>query len=231
MASRKEQKEKLREERLAREAEAAAAAARKRRAGYAVAGVLVAAIVAAIAVIALGSGGDSGSSGKSASSGGWPSGSVPKRKIEDLDKAVAAAGCKLSSPKAVEGAHSQKQQNYKPQPPTSGGHSPTLASDEANLKSPGNERMVHALEHGRVIFWFKPNASDKVRGGMKALYDEDKTLLILTPNEDPMPWEVAATSWGKLLGCATYNDKVPDALRAFRDAYRLKGPEYQPNPE
>jgi hypothetical protein len=34
-----------------------------------------------------------------------------------------------------------------------------------------------------------------------------------------------------MVGCPTYNDKVPDAFRAFRDAYRLKGPEYFPNAE
>ena len=56
-------------------------------------------------------------------------------------------------------------------------------------------------------------------------------LVILTPYVRPMPYQVAATAWTQLLGCPTYNDRVPDAMRAFRDQYRLKGPEYIPNAE
>lgn len=230
MASRKDQKEKLRQERLQREQVAASSAASRRRLGYAVATVLVVAVIVALGVIALSGGGDSGNSG-SASADAWPSGSVPAAKETDLDKAVATAGCTLKSVKSEGAGHTTKRQNYKSQPPTSGAHNPVPAHDAATLKSPGNEHLVHALEHGRVIYWFKPDASDRVKGALKALYDENKDLVVLTPDEDPMPYEVAATAWTKLLGCSTYNDKVPDAFRAFRDLYRLKGPEYFPNAE
>jgi hypothetical protein len=46
-----------------------------------------------------------------------------------------------------------------------------------------------------------------------------------------MPYQVAASVWGRFVGCPKYNDKVPDAFRALRDAYRLKAPEYYPNAE
>jgi Protein of unknown function (DUF3105) len=229
MASRKEQKEKLRQERMEREQAQAAAAARRRRLGYAVAGVLVAAVVVAVAVIALASG---GSGGGSSSSGSWPSGSVPKRKITDLAAAAKAAGCVLQNPKSEGRGHTLKHQNYKSAPPTSGAHYPVPAGDKAYLTTPKPyEGLVHALEHGRVIYWFKPDAPASVRGDLHALYNEDKALVVLTPNNRPMPYQVAATAWTHLLGCKTYNDKVPDAFRAFRDAYRLKGPEYFPNAE
>jgi Protein of unknown function (DUF3105) len=228
MASRKEQKEKLRRERLERERAAAAAAARRRRMGYVVAGGLVTAVVVAIVVIAFASG---GSSGDSASAASWPSGSVPARKVSDLDGAVKAAGCTLQSKKIEGRDHVLTKVNYKTAPPTSGPHNPVPAHDGAYLKSPGNEHLVHALEHGRVIYWFKPTTPVAIRGDLKALYDEDKPLVVLTPDTAPFPYQVAATAWGKLLGCPKYNTKVPDAFRAFRDAYRLKGPEYYPNAE
>lgn len=233
MASRKEQKEKLRQERLERERAAAAAAASRRRLGYVVAGVLVAAVVVAIAAIALAGGGDSG--GGSSSGGSWPSGSIPGQKIKDMDAAVKAAGCTYKTAKIEGQQHTgspKTRVQYKTAPPTSGNHYQVPAHDAANLTTPyPYEGLVHALEHGRVIYWFKPNAPATVRGDLKALYDEQKELVILTPNERPMPYEVAASSWGQLLGCKTYNNRVPDALRAFRDAYRLKGPEYFPNAE
>jgi hypothetical protein len=228
MASRKEQKEKLRQERLEREQAESAAAARKKRMGYTVAGVLVAAVVVALVVILASSGGG-GDSNAGASS--WPSGSVPSQKISDLDAAAKAAGCTLQRPKSEGRGHTTKPQNYKSTPPTSGAHNPTPASDKAYLKNPGDEHLVHALEHGRVIYWFKPTAPAKVKGDMYALYKEAKDLVVLTPADRPMPYQVAATAWTQLLGCPAYNDKVPDAFRAFRDAYRLKGPEYFPNAE
>jgi hypothetical protein len=230
MASRKDQKEKLRQQRIEREQRESASAAKRRRMGYVVAGALVAAVVIALAAIALGSSGGSGGGGSS-SSGSWPSGSIPKRKVTDLDTAAKAAGCTLESPKSEGRGHTTKKQNYKSQPPTSGSHDPVPASDKAYLKNPGTEHLVHALEHGRVIYWFKPNAPAKVRGALKKLYDEEKALVVLTPNVKPMPYQVAASAWGQLVGCPVYNDKVPDAFRAFRDAYRLKGPEYFPNAE
>jgi hypothetical protein len=227
MASRKEQKEKLRQERLAREQAAAAAAARKRRLGYTIAGVLVAAVVVAIVVIVAAGGGSS-----SSASASWPDGSVPKEKISDLSAAAKAAGCVLKNPPSEGREHTLKHQNYKTAPPTSGPHYPVPQSDGAYLTTPKPyEGLVHALEHGRVIYWFKPNAPARVKGDLHALYNEDKALVLLTPNSRPMPYQVAATAWTHLLGCPAYNDKVPDAFRAFRNAYRLKGPEYYPNAE
>ena len=229
MASRKEQKERLRQERMQREQEAAAAAARRKRMGYGVAGVLVAAVVIAVAAIALAGG---GSSSTGTSDSGWPSGSIPKRKETDLVAAAKAAGCVLQHP-AMEGrTHVTGHVNYKTAPPTSGPHNPVWAHDGAYRSNPpGVEHLVHPLEHGRVIYWFKPNAPLRVIGDLKKLYDEDHALVILTPYVRPMPYQVAATAWTELLGCPAYNDRVPDAFRAFRDQFRLKGPEYVPNAE
>jgi Protein of unknown function (DUF3105) len=229
MASRKEQKEKLRQERLERERAAAAAASRRRRMGYVVAGVLVGAVVIAVVAIAFASGGDE--EGGSSSAGSWPSGSIPGRKTADFDAALKASGCTFKSPKKEGAGHVTTPVKYKSQPPTSGNHNPVPAHDQAYLNSPGNEHLVHALEHGRVIYWFRPNASAEARGALKKLYDEDNKLVVLTPDTAPMPYEVAVSAWGKLIGCTRYSPKVIDAFRAFRDQYRLKGPEYFPNAE
>ena len=231
MASRKDQKEKLRQERMEREAADAQSAARRKRMGYVVAGILAAAVVVALVVVVAAGGGDDGggSGGSKAASGDWPDGTIPARKITDFDEAVAAAGCTLESPKSEGAGHVTKDVKYKSAPATSGDHDPTPSFDRAYLKSPRLETHVHSLEHGRVIYWFKPDAPADVRGALKKLWDEEPQLVILSPYPRPMPYQVAASAWTKLLGCKTYNDKVPDALRAFRDAYRLKGPEYFPN--
>jgi hypothetical protein len=43
-----------------------------------------------------------------------------------------------------------------------------------------------------------------------------------------MKYAVAATTWGQLLGCPRMNDRVFDALRAFRERYIDQGPERVP---
>src|SRR5258707_7394589 len=116
MASRKEQKEKLRKERLERERVAAAAAARRRRMGYAVAGVLVGAVVVAVVAIAFASTGGGGGGGGCS----WPAGSLPKRQENDLHAAAQAAGRTLQNPPSEGRAHVPKQQKYQTAPPTSG---------------------------------------------------------------------------------------------------------------
>src|SRR5881394_929743 len=132
MASRKEQKEKLRQERLERERAAAAAAARRRRLGYVVAAVLVGAVAVAVVAIAF------------ASSGSWPSGSVPKRQETDLNAAAKAAGCVLQNPPSEGRGHTTKHQTYKTAPPTSGPHYPIPAHDNAYTTSPKPyEALVH----------------------------------------------------------------------------------------
>jgi hypothetical protein len=230
MSSRKDQKEKLRQERLEREAAEAQSAARRRRMGLIVAGLLSAAVVVAlVVVVAAGGGDDEGGGSKASASADWPEGTIPDRKITDLDEAVKAAGCVLENPKSEGGGHVTDEVKYKTAPATSGSHDPVPSKDRAYTKSPRIEAHVHSLEHGRVIYWFKPNAPAPVRGALKALWDEEPELVILSPYPRPMPYQVAASAWTRMLGCKTYNDKVPDALRAFRDAYRLKGPEYFPN--
>src|SRR5437764_7959232 len=178
MASRKEQKERLRRERLEREQAEASAAARRRRMGLAVAGVLVAAVVIAVAAIALAGGGGGGSSSGTSDSG-WPSGSIPKRKETDLVAAAKAAGCVLKHPPSQGRTHVTGHVNYKTAPPTSGPHNPVWAHDGAYRSNPpGVEHLVHPLEHGRVIYWFRPNDPPPVIGDLKKLYDEDNKLEI-----------------------------------------------------
>jgi len=83
---------------------------------------------------------------------------------------------------------------------------------------------VHSLEHGRVEVQYQPNLPEADQLKIKGVVDEDFQDVILFQNPT-MPWQVAAAAWDHYIGCKAYNDKVPDAIRAFRDAYRNRGPE------
>ena len=238
MSSRKEQKEALRREREERERAAHEAERRRRRVGYGVGGALAAAAVAVVVALLLtGSNGGSGGGGTKGSDLLPGGGTVPAQRISDLKKAASAGGCQLRSYKATSRAHItniNQKVHYSSNPPTSGRHYYVPATDGAYAKAPPDVAAVHALEHGRIDIWFKPRLPKAKRAALKALFDRDngyQLLLIPRPN---MPFQMAATAWGRnptpngtgyLLGCPTLNDRGFDALRAFIDAHRGQGPE------
>ena len=240
MASRKEQKEQLRREREQREAEAKAAQRRKQMVGYGAGGLAVAVIVVVAVVLLVGGGG--GDDGKSSSSSGVlpGGGSVPERKIEDLSPAAKAAGCTLESFKGKSREHTEdlnEKITYDSKPPTEGKHFATPAEDGAYDKAPDAKELVHTLEHGRIVIWFKKNLPEDQRATLKALFDDDSYQMVLTPDPTGMKYAVAATAWsrepvpngtGRLLGCPKYSDEAIDAIQAFRDEYRGNGPEAIP---
>ena len=231
VASRREQKAELRRQREERERAAAAAARRRRTIGFAAGGGLLAA--AAIVLVALfafrGDGGGAEAGGEAY----YPEASVPERKITELEPAARAAGCTLKTIRSDGADQTSAPVGYKTNPPTSGPHRPPpeWASDGVYERSPPAEKLVHSLEHGRVILQFRPSLPASTRGELKALFDEDAQRTILTPNNTGMPYAVAATAWRQLLGCPRGSPQAYDALRAFRTRYRDRGPEYVPEPE
>jgi hypothetical protein len=241
MASRKEQKERARQERLAAEQAAAAKAARVRRVQLGAGGVVAAvAVVAVVVAIAAGSGGKSGT-GNTASVG-KPSGvTLPAQKIADLPTAAKAAGCVLiDTPQSISWAGGNRQHvdpgtkvKYATNPPSYGEHYPAPASDGIYQPkdTPATGYLVHALEHGRIEYQYSPSLPQADVKQLQALYYEGdgsfapKQYLLLFQNPTNMPYAVAAAAWGHVIGCKTWSPGVIDALRDFRLAYSFKGPE------
>lgn len=234
MSHRRQQKEALRREREERERKAREEQQRKRLVGFGAAGLLVIAAVVALAIVAFGGDGD-GASGQTAQllPGG---GSVPEQQEFDPTAAAQAAGCELRSSRATDRTHTRSldtRVKYPTNPPTSGRHYQIPAEDGAYSAAPQDEQLVHSLEHGRVIIWFKPGLPEDQRADLKALFDEDDYQMLLVPRRS-MPYQVAASAWnrdpepngtGRLLLCDRMNPQVYDALRTFRDEHRSNGPE------
>ena len=229
MASRKEQKEQLRAERERKAQEAASAERRTRMVGFGAAGLLVAVAVIAIAVVVLaGGGGDTSHSGEARGAeptDDFPKGSIPKAKPATLEAAAKAAKCTVKTFPSEGRSHVSGKVDYKTNPPTSGNHFEIPAADGAYNQAPDVEPLVHSLEHGRVVFWFKPGAPAQLQGQMKALFDEDNFHVILAPYSRDLAGEVAASAWTRSIVCPTVNENTWDALRLFRDRYRDQGPE------
>ena len=156
-------------------------------------------------------------------------------KITELTEAAKAAGCTLSEPPDEGVAHEAREftiNDYRSNPPTSGTHFPTWYED--GVYAPGTTpelgRLVHALEHGRIELQYAPGTSPETVERLSDLASELEGgyHMLLFENATDMPFAVAAAAWGQLLGCPEMNDKVFDAVRAFRARYIDKGPEVVP---
>ena len=243
MASRQEEKERRKQERIERE-QAEAAAAQRKRLIQVVAGVAVAAAIVVGVVVATMGGGKDDASGPSQSP--EPKVAIPARKVTDLEDAAKAAKCVLTNPPIEGSNHVTTKVKYKTNPPTSGDHVPPqqVASDGdyTGVASPEPERYVHSLEHGRIIIQYKPGLAKRRIDQLVTLFAENsKTdfgldsinggFTLLMANNTKMTYDVAATAWGHMLACPTFDDRAFDAIRAFRQRYVLQGPERVTEPE
>jgi uncharacterized protein DUF3105 len=232
MSSRKEEKEQRRAERLERERQDQEQARRRRMYSIVVGGALGLAAIAAVVVAVAAGGGDGGGS-----AGGVPTGAStfegavnpPPQQQTDLDAAAKAAGATLKNP-VIEGrTHIDEGTKvvYKTNPPTSGNHDPQPAGDgvyDKTFSALDTRHFVHTLEHGRIEVQYDPSLPKRRIDQLGGLFNEDPYHMILMPNRR-MPYQVAATAWGHLIGFDKITDETFDALRAFRDRYRDQGPE------
>lgn len=237
MASRKDQKEQLRREREQREAAARASHGRQRMIGYAVGGAVV--LIAVVVAIVLMSG---GGGGNDASADVLPDGGdVPSyRNDAEVEAAAKEAGCELESYAAKSREHVASLDvniKYASKPPTSGDHYQEWAEDGSYEDPPDIKKVVHALEHGRVVIFFKKDLPGEARAALKAYYDEDSYQMLILPDTTGMKYDVAVSAWnrdprpngtGRLLGCPKYDDDIFTAIESFKDEHRSRGPEPVP---
>jgi hypothetical protein len=243
MASRKEEKERLRAQRLEAERHEADAARRRLILGYVAAGLIGIVVVAGVVFAIAGSGGgepDEGDFDPNAHIDFSSRGSVhgvevdgregtplPAVQQANLEIAAREAGCELRLDLPGEGeTHvDEPTVNYDTNPPTSGNHNPVWQTDGAYAEMPDPVNFVHSLEHGRVEIHYSPKLPERDQLALKGLFDASPSGILMFPNPD-MPYAVAATAWQQLMGCDTYEGQVTlDALLDFRDRYRGAGPE------
>jgi hypothetical protein len=251
MASRKEEKERLRAQRLAAERAAASSGRLRLILGYTAAGLLTLAVVAGLVVVITsgrGSSAEASTCGNAhiKNSGGTFRGLEPDCRegtppppiqIADLKLSAEKAGCQLGLNLPDEGnthVPNSTPVTYKTTPPTSGNHNPVPIDDGAyrtpvtnDTSKPTNIRNeVHAMEHGRIEIHYKPSLPEAQQLAIKGVFDADPNGMLLYPDPD-MPYDVALTAWTNMATCQNYNPAVLDVIRNFRDTYRGNGPEQQ----
>jgi hypothetical protein len=217
MSHRQQEKERRRQERLAAEQAAMRAHSRRRRLQVGGGALIVIAALAAIAVVTMAGGEDSSSSGG------------------DLAADARAAGCTFTSARSEGRDHTDRKVTYKTNPPTSGPHNPVPAQD--GVYAPGNapakENWVHSLEHGRVLFQYKPGTpagevAKLQRLAQEPLNDSPGYHTLVLQNNTDMPTQYAVVAWTKSLTCDKLTTASMDVMRSFRERYTDKAPELIP---
>ncbi len=104
--------------------------------------------------------------------------------------------------------------------PTSGTHSEGSPRCGILNQQLPTELAVHALEHGTVVIWYRPDLADDVVSGLRDIVNRFDNRVILSPN-DQMVDPVVATAWLRL---KAYGGADAE-LNEFITTYRERGPE------
>ena len=241
MASDKENRERLREAREKKEVEEKASERKKLAIAYAGAGLLALLIIGAFLFgVVLKDDGDSGGEAHVALQSGQTNGvelderagtKPPPVKQDDLQVAAREADCEVRAKLPIEGrthlAPEAPTPKYGTTPATSGDHvaPPYMQADGAYAETPEEMNVVHALEHGRLTLQYSSELGEPEQLELRGLYDSAYSAALFFPNEE-MPYEVAVSSWGEMMGCESYRGQATlDAIRAFGAEYQGTAPE------
>ena len=190
---------------------------------YVFAGSGVVALLVVVGMMVFGGGGDS-------------------TKVVDTMK---TAGCTLESFKALAGAHSVATPDgtskaWNTFPPTSGPHN-GVAAVYGFYDEPLNQaQAVHNLEHGATVIQYGSSVPEAEVAKLREFYNEspngvlvaklpalkNKIVLQAWTTPDPKPGQTSSDPGRSYLAKCTRFDEA--AFKAFRDAYRGKGPERFP---
>lgn len=104
--------------------------------------------------------------------------------------------------------------------PTSGLHAASSARCGIFTQQIPAGLAVHALEHGTVVIWYRPDVEEQLGPGLREIVGEFDDRVILSPNAD-LVQPVVATAWNRLKAYDSANPEIAE----FIETYRGRGPE------
>jgi len=162
---------------------------------------------------------------------------------------MAAAGCTLKSVPPLPPTHGDVQSGYHADsptltskvkwatdPPSAGGHYQYWAIWGFYDQPVNPRQVVHNEEHGAMVMWWGDKVPAATVAKLRAFYDESPNSMFGTPYPT-LGNKIALTAWtgdphryyvdgyygmGHIAICPRFDEA---AFKAFRDAYRGKGPE------
>ncbi len=139
---------------------------------------------------------------------------------------MTATGCRYDS-RSDPGRGDTGNTTFSVDPPSGGPHGASPANSRSYQveNAPDDGAVVHALEHGRIAIWYRPDLPAPEIERLAGLLDVRRGMVLVVPRAT-LRGPVAATAWGRRLLCPQ-----PDveALGRFVRTYVNKGPEKVPS--
>jgi hypothetical protein len=154
--------------------------------------------------------------------GSGPSSDGAPKLSGELQASLEQGGCTVDSQTDKGQAH-VKAPTYSVNPPAGGDHdsvpSPAGFYDLGNVPADGH--LVHSLEHGFVVVWYRPEGVRQASlDGLRDLAARHRWVLIVPRPSLPTP--LAGTAWHRRLLCP---DGATGPIGNFVTAFRDQGPE------
>ena len=118
----------------------------------------------------------------------------------NLYREATAPGERFPSQGNVHVALGTSTPAYNSDPPTSGWHTPDLASWGTYVEPQPDQRLIHNMEDGGVILWYAAGTLEENEAHVAALEDVVAgrySRFVIAPRED-MPTTYALTAWRRL---------------------------------
>ena len=138
---------------------------------------------------------------------------------------MTATGCRYDS-RSDPGTGDTGNTKFSVDPPSGGPHgaSPAASRSYSSGEVPDDGAVVHALEHGRIAIWYRPDLPAPEIERLRSLLEVRDRMVLLVPRPS-LSGPVAATAWRRRLLCPQPD---VDSLARFVRTYANKGPEKQP---
>jgi len=115
--------------------------------------------------------------------------------------------------------------DYNSNPPASGPHYAQPQVGGIYDKAPADGNLVHSLEHGAVILWYKSDIPASESAQLKSIFGNVSVSKKIMVPRDNLDVPVALTSWGRLLKLQAIDE---NQIKAFMETNEDRGPEKAP---
>ena len=148
-----------------------------------------------------------------------------QRDDTELQDALTSGTCEVDERSdAISGGDGHvSSPTYTVDPPAGGDHTPEIARGGVYEGSavPADGQLVHALEHGYVVAWHRPDLPAEQKEQLAA-FEREHDGDVIVAERASLPTPVAATAWGQRLLC---QEVEPAALDRFAEEHVGGGPE------
>jgi hypothetical protein len=123
---------------------------------------------------------------------------------------------------------------YEANPPTTGNHWPPEAIADAGFSEEPiePESLVHNQEHGQIVIWYNPDASEEILGQIEDMTEQNAVNLAAPWDDIEEPYNYVLSAWdgendeGVQMSCELPSQEVWDD---WRQDFQGRGPEQIPS--